>query len=142
MGIHRNVMVGLVDELEDRGLIERRRHPAIGAPMPFTSPPPPTTCSAVPNVSPTSTRQNYWRESARTTAATSSRSYNTSPTTPDFRAASTLDGRTRSRRSVAVHERADLGFVELAGRARAGGAASVLGRFRRVDSFARRTPAP
>src|SRR5438270_256099 len=28
MGIHRNVMVGLVDELEDRGLIERRRHPA------------------------------------------------------------------------------------------------------------------
>jgi DNA-binding MarR family transcriptional regulator len=28
MGIHRNVMVGLVDELEDRRLIERRRHPA------------------------------------------------------------------------------------------------------------------
>ena len=28
MGIHRNVMVGLVDELEDRGLIERRPHPA------------------------------------------------------------------------------------------------------------------
>lgn len=28
MGIHRNVMVGLVDELEDRSLIERRRHPA------------------------------------------------------------------------------------------------------------------
>jgi DNA-binding MarR family transcriptional regulator len=28
MGIHRNVMVGLVDELEERGLIERRRHPA------------------------------------------------------------------------------------------------------------------
>jgi DNA-binding MarR family transcriptional regulator len=28
VGIHRNVMVGLVDELEDRGLIERRRRPA------------------------------------------------------------------------------------------------------------------
>lgn len=27
MGIHRNVMVGLVDDLENRGLIERRRHP-------------------------------------------------------------------------------------------------------------------
>lgn len=27
MGIHRNVMVGLVDELEQRGLVERRRHP-------------------------------------------------------------------------------------------------------------------
>jgi DNA-binding MarR family transcriptional regulator len=26
MGIHRNVMVGLVDELEHRGLVERRRH--------------------------------------------------------------------------------------------------------------------
>lgn len=28
MGIHRNVMVGLVDALEERGLVERRRHPA------------------------------------------------------------------------------------------------------------------
>ncbi|MGH3628952.1 MAG: MarR family winged helix-turn-helix transcriptional regulator [Sciscionella sp.] len=28
MGIHRNVMVGLVDDLEGRGLIERRRQPA------------------------------------------------------------------------------------------------------------------
>jgi DNA-binding MarR family transcriptional regulator len=27
MSIHRNVMVGLVDELEQRGLVERRRHP-------------------------------------------------------------------------------------------------------------------
>ena len=27
MGIHRNVMVGLVDDLERRGLVERRRHP-------------------------------------------------------------------------------------------------------------------
>jgi DNA-binding MarR family transcriptional regulator len=27
LGIHRNVMVGLVDELEGRGLVERRRHP-------------------------------------------------------------------------------------------------------------------
>jgi DNA-binding MarR family transcriptional regulator len=27
MGIHRNVMVGLVDELESAGLVERRRHP-------------------------------------------------------------------------------------------------------------------
>ncbi|MVU80143.1 MarR family transcriptional regulator [Nocardia sp. ET3-3] len=27
LGIHRNVMVGLVDELEKRGLVERRRHP-------------------------------------------------------------------------------------------------------------------
>jgi DNA-binding MarR family transcriptional regulator len=28
LGIHRNVMVGLVDDLENRGLIQRRRHPA------------------------------------------------------------------------------------------------------------------
>ncbi|WP_067477562.1 MarR family winged helix-turn-helix transcriptional regulator [Nocardia amamiensis] len=28
LGIHRNVMVGLVDELEKRGLVERRKHPA------------------------------------------------------------------------------------------------------------------
>ncbi len=28
LGIHRNVMVGLVDYLESRGLVERRRHPA------------------------------------------------------------------------------------------------------------------
>lgn len=28
LGIHRNVMVGLVDELEKRGLVERRRHPS------------------------------------------------------------------------------------------------------------------
>lgn len=28
LGIHRNVMVGLVDALEERGLIERRRHPS------------------------------------------------------------------------------------------------------------------
>ena len=28
LGIHRNVMVGLVDDLERRGLVERRRHPA------------------------------------------------------------------------------------------------------------------
>lgn len=28
MGIHRNVMVGLIDDLEDRGLVQRRRHPA------------------------------------------------------------------------------------------------------------------
>ena len=28
MGIHRNAMVGLVDDLEDRGLVQRRRHPA------------------------------------------------------------------------------------------------------------------
>jgi DNA-binding MarR family transcriptional regulator len=27
LNVHRNVMVGLVDELEQRGLIERRRHP-------------------------------------------------------------------------------------------------------------------
>ena len=27
LGIHRNVMVGLVDDLERRGLAERRRHP-------------------------------------------------------------------------------------------------------------------
>jgi DNA-binding MarR family transcriptional regulator len=27
LGIHRNVMVGLVDDLENRGLIQRRRHP-------------------------------------------------------------------------------------------------------------------
>lgn len=28
LNIHRNVMVDLVDELEQRGLVERRRHPA------------------------------------------------------------------------------------------------------------------
>lgn len=28
LGIHRNVMVGIVDELERRNLVERRRHPA------------------------------------------------------------------------------------------------------------------
>lgn len=28
MSIHRNAMVGLVDDLEDRGLVQRRRHPA------------------------------------------------------------------------------------------------------------------
>jgi len=27
LGVHRNVMVGLIDELEARGLVERRRHP-------------------------------------------------------------------------------------------------------------------
>ncbi|WP_067546708.1 MarR family winged helix-turn-helix transcriptional regulator [Nocardia crassostreae] len=27
LGIHRNVMVGLVDDLEKRGLVERRKHP-------------------------------------------------------------------------------------------------------------------
>jgi DNA-binding MarR family transcriptional regulator len=27
LDIHRNVMVGLVDEMEERGLVERRRHP-------------------------------------------------------------------------------------------------------------------
>jgi DNA-binding MarR family transcriptional regulator len=27
MGVHRNVMVGLVDDLEARGLVQRRRHP-------------------------------------------------------------------------------------------------------------------
>jgi DNA-binding MarR family transcriptional regulator len=27
LAVHRNVMVGLVDELETRGLVERRRHP-------------------------------------------------------------------------------------------------------------------
>jgi DNA-binding MarR family transcriptional regulator len=27
LNVHRNVMVGLVDELEERGLVERRRHP-------------------------------------------------------------------------------------------------------------------
>jgi DNA-binding MarR family transcriptional regulator len=27
LGIHRNVMVGLIDGLEQRGLVERRRHP-------------------------------------------------------------------------------------------------------------------
>ena len=27
LGIHRNAMVGLVDDLQDRGLVERRRHP-------------------------------------------------------------------------------------------------------------------
>ena len=28
MGVHRNVMVGFVDDLEERGLVQRRRHPA------------------------------------------------------------------------------------------------------------------
>lgn len=28
LSVHRNVMVGLVDEMEQRGLVERRRHPA------------------------------------------------------------------------------------------------------------------
>jgi DNA-binding MarR family transcriptional regulator len=28
MAIHRNTMVGLVDDLEDRGLVQRRRHPS------------------------------------------------------------------------------------------------------------------
>jgi DNA-binding MarR family transcriptional regulator len=28
MGVHRNSMVGLIDDLEGRGLVERRRHPA------------------------------------------------------------------------------------------------------------------
>lgn len=28
VGIHRNAMVGLVDDLEERGLVERRRHPS------------------------------------------------------------------------------------------------------------------
>lgn len=28
LDVHRNVMVGLVDEMEQRGLVERRRHPA------------------------------------------------------------------------------------------------------------------
>ncbi|MGH8776226.1 MAG: MarR family winged helix-turn-helix transcriptional regulator [Jiangellaceae bacterium] len=28
MGVHRNAMVGLIDDLEDRGLVQRRRHPA------------------------------------------------------------------------------------------------------------------
>jgi DNA-binding MarR family transcriptional regulator len=28
IGIHRNAMVGLVDDLEGRGLVERRRHPS------------------------------------------------------------------------------------------------------------------
>jgi DNA-binding MarR family transcriptional regulator len=28
LGVHRNVMVGLVDEMEERGLVARRRHPA------------------------------------------------------------------------------------------------------------------
>ena len=28
LGIHRKVMVGLLDDLEQRGLVERRRHPA------------------------------------------------------------------------------------------------------------------
>jgi DNA-binding MarR family transcriptional regulator len=28
MAIHRNVMVGLIDDLEDRGLVQRRRHPS------------------------------------------------------------------------------------------------------------------
>lgn len=28
VGVHRNAMVGLVDDLEDRGLVERRRHPS------------------------------------------------------------------------------------------------------------------
>ncbi|GAB4589682.1 MarR family winged helix-turn-helix transcriptional regulator [Nocardia sp. IFM 10818] len=28
LGIHRNVMVGLVDDLEKRGLVERRKHPS------------------------------------------------------------------------------------------------------------------
>jgi len=27
MGVHRNVMVGLIDELEERGLVRRERHP-------------------------------------------------------------------------------------------------------------------
>lgn len=27
LNVHRNVMVGLVDDLEERGLVERRRHP-------------------------------------------------------------------------------------------------------------------
>lgn len=27
LGIHRNAMVGLIDDLEDRGLVQRRRHP-------------------------------------------------------------------------------------------------------------------
>jgi DNA-binding MarR family transcriptional regulator len=28
MGVHRNVMVGLIDQLEDRGLVRRERHPS------------------------------------------------------------------------------------------------------------------
>jgi DNA-binding MarR family transcriptional regulator len=28
LGVHRNVMVSLVDEMEQRGLVERRRHPS------------------------------------------------------------------------------------------------------------------
>jgi DNA-binding MarR family transcriptional regulator len=28
LSVHRNVMVGLVDEMEQQGLVERRRHPA------------------------------------------------------------------------------------------------------------------
>ncbi len=28
MGVHRNAMVGLIDDLEERGLVQRRRHPA------------------------------------------------------------------------------------------------------------------
>jgi DNA-binding MarR family transcriptional regulator len=28
LDVHRNVMVGMVDEMEQRGLVERRRHPA------------------------------------------------------------------------------------------------------------------
>ena len=28
LSVHRNAMVGLVDDLEERGLVERRRHPA------------------------------------------------------------------------------------------------------------------
>ncbi|MEV4279737.1 MarR family winged helix-turn-helix transcriptional regulator [Actinoplanes xinjiangensis] len=28
VGVHRKVMVGLIDDLEQRGLVERRRHPA------------------------------------------------------------------------------------------------------------------
>jgi len=27
LGIHRNLMVGLIDDIEDRGLVQRRRHP-------------------------------------------------------------------------------------------------------------------
>ena len=38
MGVHRNVMVGLIDELEERDLVRRERHPRTDGPTNYSSP--------------------------------------------------------------------------------------------------------